>query len=308
MNSMPAASQVSALLGLDRPGGVGDVGLAGAELGEPVAGARAVDGDRHVGVQVGEGGADGGRDRLDGRRAGHEDLAAERRETVGGSAGVGAAVSPVPSVRRAPSVPAGGVGRVGRLRSRRSCRRWRRRRCRRRRATRASAIAPAKMRRLEVFTRWTPSVFIGVFTKPLGWSVRQRTVGSPGEHAPRARHEREVNSCRVVDRQELFTAFSSAGSMVPTSPSERRTSTASGDVAGVRRSSGTSAPADAGSNASSGPTRSQLSSDCSSQRTTSSARSNAEHLIEPRGACGWSIGTSTSTRRSDCAASGRPSR
>jgi hypothetical protein len=50
MNSMPFGLAVGDLLFRDRPGGVGDVGLAVAELGEAVTGAGPFDGDRDAGL------------------------------------------------------------------------------------------------------------------------------------------------------------------------------------------------------------------------------------------------------------------
>ena len=130
--SIPFSSQSGDLLLVDRAGGVGDVGVAVAELGEAVAGARALDGDRAARRRTARAASSPTRmrDRLDRRRAGDEHARRRRarssaaRRACRRSAGhaVVPVIASVVSVAAWPSVsaPAGRVGVASGRRS--SCR------------------------------------------------------------------------------------------------------------------------------------------------------------------------------------------
>ena len=91
MNSMPASSHSGHLFLVDRAGGVGDVGLAGAERLEAVTGAGTVDGGGDAGA-VEQLLADGGGDGLDGGRAGDHDIAFDVGGAVSAVAGTSSSV------------------------------------------------------------------------------------------------------------------------------------------------------------------------------------------------------------------------
>ena len=279
------------LLVVDRPGGVGDVGAALAERGEAVTRAGALDGDRQVaaGQLAGEL-ADADADRLDGRRPGHEDLATGELDVTAGSAGpscrhcrrwcrsalVGRAAG-----RRSVAAAVVVGAAVSALGPGRSPRSWRRRRHRRRRTRRGRACRRSPRRtpcggRMKMFTLRS-SVRLPVARR--GWRGSRRRSGSGAHRRKRrwrdasASRERTVNdTVATVNRADLRRS-SRAGRVRAAQRLRARLALdhpAVQPLLGVRLERH---PA--------GPRRAHVSSVCSSQRTTSSASRNAEHLVEP---------------------------